>query len=97
MYPKIINSYDNMKREEPRNGIRSTKRNEEQIKNCEIFINDKKIDFCYYYQFPEGGEYTIIYKFKAPIKYADFMFYKCKDLISIDLSNFNGSELTSIS
>ena len=42
---RLINSYENMKREYPRNGIKKDIKNEEQIKNCDIFINDEKIEF----------------------------------------------------
>jgi hypothetical protein len=59
---KIINSYENVKREEPNerkwDEIKVNK-NEEDIKNCEIFINEKKINFDYYYNFPDEGNYII--------------------------------------
>ena len=45
---RIINSYENAKKEY--NNLIGEK-NEEEIKNCEIFINDKHIDFTYYYTF----------------------------------------------
>ena len=41
-----------------------TKKNEEEIKECEIFINGKIIDFTYYYIFKNKGKYLIKYKFK---------------------------------
>ena len=66
-----------MKREYPRNGIKKDIKNEEQIKNCDIFINDEKIEFGYYYEFPKEGEYTDIYRFHTLLKSTDFMFYKC--------------------
>ena len=40
------------------------KKNEKEKKICEIFINDKKIKFSYYYKFPKEGNYIIKYKFK---------------------------------
>ena len=65
---RIINSYENYKREMIKFGLRSSdfigKENEEEIKNCEIFINEKKIQFNYYYNFPKKGNYIIKYKFK---------------------------------
>ena len=43
---RIINSYENAKKEYSYiKGIE----NEKEIKNCDIFINNKKINFCYYY------------------------------------------------
>ncbi len=29
------------------------------IKNCELYINDEKIDFCFKYKFPKEGKYKI--------------------------------------
>ena len=43
---RIINSYENAKKEE---NYLIGKENEEEIKKCEMFINDNKIDFSYYY------------------------------------------------
>ena len=48
---RIINSFENTERENPywdRNII-EIKKNEDEIKECEIYINKKKIDFTYYY------------------------------------------------
>ena len=58
---RIINSYENAKKEEDElEGIK----NEEEIKMCEILINDKIIDFSYYYEFENEGNYKIKYIFK---------------------------------
>ena len=83
---RIINSYENAKEEE---NYLIGKENEEEIKLCEIFINDKKIDFSCYYYFKSKGKYKIKYIFKNLIKSTNYMFYKCNSLISLDLSNFN--------
>ena len=72
------------------------KENEKDIKDCEIYINDKKIDFTYYYTFKKKGEYKIKYKFKNLLTSASFMFYDCKSLLSLDLSNFNTQNVTNI-
>jgi len=63
---RIINSYENVKREDPKWewGKIKVLENEEEIKNCEIFINDKKIEFTYDYKFKNEGKYKIKYKFK---------------------------------
>ena len=59
---KIINSYENMKREQNKlNDIITEKENEEEIQKCEIYINNIKIDFNYSYNFEEVGIYTIKY------------------------------------
>ena len=96
---RILNSYENIKREEPDDwdwddmkGIE----NEDEIKNSDIFINDKKIDFNYYYKFPNGGIYTIKYKFNQLLTSTNFMFHCCSCLISLDLSNFNTEYVTNM-
>ena len=63
---RIINSFENTKRENPYWywNIIETKKNEDEIKECEIYINDKKIDFTYDYTFKNKGKYIIKYKFK---------------------------------
>ena len=58
---RIINSYENAKKEE---NYLIGQENEEEIKLCEIFINDNKIDFSYYYYFKNKGKYKIKYIFK---------------------------------
>ena len=63
--------------------------NEEEIKKCEISINDKLISFNYFHKFEEKGKHKIKYKFKNNLIRIGFMFYGCKSLINIDLSNFN--------
>ena len=68
---RIINSFENMKRESPFGNLSNieSKENEEEIKECEIYINDKKIDFTYYYTFKNKGKYIIKYKFKKIINF----------------------------
>ena len=47
---KILNSHDEVCREDKKNYIGSN--NEKEIKDkSEIYINEKKIDFCYKYKF----------------------------------------------
>ena len=62
---KIINSYENVYKEKYSCvwNDNSSIKNEEQIKECEIYINDKKINFSYYYEFPNEGIYIINLKF----------------------------------
>ena len=96
---KIINSYENVKREEPWNWYwdeMKVNNNEEEIKNCEIYINEKKIKFNYYYNFPKEGDYIIKYKFKKLLKYTNYMFDGCSSLTSLDLSSFNTQNVTNM-
>ena len=57
---RIINSFENAKREKLNWNwdIIENKENEKEIKDCEIYINDKKIDFTYYYIFENKGKYN---------------------------------------
>ena len=50
---RIINSFENTKRENRNQSFNNfeTKENEDEIKECEIYINDKKIEFTYDYIF----------------------------------------------
>ena len=95
---RIINSFENTKNEElyrPWKEIQPIE-NEEQIKECEIFINNNKINFNYYYKFQKEGNYIIKYKFKNLFISTDFMFYKCKSITLLDLSKFKTQKLTSM-
>ena len=95
---RIINSYENVKREESKwkwDKIESIK-NEEEIKDCEIYVNENKINVNYYYYFKKEGKYKIKFVFKKLLKSMNFMFYKCNTLISLDLSNFNGENVTNM-
>ena len=81
---RIINSYENIKYENKKDYDKS-KENEEEIKDCEIFINDKKINFTYYYKFSNAGNYIIKYKFKRLLKITNFMFADCNSLTKLNL------------
>ena len=54
-----------------------------------IYINDKKINFNYYYIFFQEGIYTIKYIFKKNLSSIHFMFYNCDSITSLDFTNFN--------
>ena len=88
---RIINFFENTKRKKRNWKWKNfeTKENEDEIKECEIYINDKKIEFTYDYTFKNKGKYIIKYKFKKLINSCNFMFFNCESLSSIDLSNFN--------
>jgi len=72
--------------------------NEKEIKdNCQIEINNKKIDFSYFYKFKEKGKYIIKYIFLKNITKTDFMFCDCNFLTNLNLSNFNTQNVTNMS
>ncbi len=62
---RIINSFENVKKEKQRKDEKDDYKyeNEEEIKKCRIKINGKLISFCYFYEFPKKGHYTIEYLF----------------------------------
>ena len=91
----IINSFENSK-----NGplssqlmLFSTKfegiNNEDEIKDCDIYINGQKIDFHYYVNFPKAGDYKIQYIFHKQFKSTNFMFYNCTNITYLDFTHFN--------
>jgi len=76
---KILGSYEEFLRTNP--GILKSNdlfKNEDEIKNCEIRINNEIIPFNYYHKFKSKGKYTIKYSFKNNLKCICFMFGDCK-------------------
>ena len=97
---RIINSFENAKREwkwddkdDDWNYL-----NEKEIKdNIEIKIDGKIIKFSYYYKFNKEGKYIIEYSFKNNLTKTCYMFYDCKSLINLNLSNFNTQNVINMS
>lgn len=88
---RIINSYEesyNEDNSEYKEKMNEDLKNEEDIKKCEIRINDKIIPFSYFHQFPKKGKYTIRYFFDK-LTQANHLFKNCSSLISLDFSHFN--------
>ena len=96
---RILNSFEEYKRI---NKLKDKEddykyENEKEIKeNCIITINNKIIPFNYIYKFKEKGKYKIEYSFKKNIKSLAYMFFGCKSLTNIDLSNFNTQNVTNM-
>ena len=91
---RIINSYEKFMKEHYYEDLGKEYENEEEIKKCEIRINDEIIPFCYFYKFNKKGKYKIKYIFKEYLKKIDYMFWGCSSLININLSNFNTQNVT---
>ena len=92
---RIINSYEQARRENSYIEYKKEYENEAQIKdNCEIRINDELIPFSYFHTFNKKGKYTIKYSFLLNITKTNFMFRECSSLININLSNFNTNNVT---
>ena len=74
-----------------------TKENGEEIKSakreCEIKINEK-IYSNHMYKFPKEGIYTVKFIFKKPIDDATKLFWQCECLKKVDLTHFQGNNLT---
>ena len=58
-----------------------------------MYINNKKTDFHYEYNFPQTGIYEIKFKFKSLFESRDCMFKEFGSLISVDLSHFNSNRI----
>ena len=88
---KILNCYEVSKEE---NEFFEGENNEKEIEeNCDIYLDGKKIDFCFKYEFEKEGKYTFKFVFKKPLTNLNYMFNECDKLISIDLSNFDSSNV----
>ncbi len=97
---QILNSYEEVKRKDPYRDWKNIKEieNEKEIKeNCEIYLNDKKIDFCYEYIFEKEDKNEIKIISKTTLKNTNFMFYNCSSLTSLNLSNFNTNNVNNMS
>ena len=97
---QIINSFENVKTEYDWGNKNDDWKyeNEKEIKeNVEIKIDGKKIKFEYHLKFQKEGKYKIEYLFKKNLTKTDYMFYDCKSLQNLDLSNFNSQNVTSMS
>jgi len=98
---QIINSFENYKRNRNIRMIDEKDyykyENEKEIKeNIEIRINGKKIDFSYLYKFNKEGKYKIEYLFKKNLTKTNHMFYNCKSITNLNLSNFNTQNVTNM-
>ena len=91
---RILNSYEECLRTVPDDVFKDENyKNENEIRKCEIQINDKLIPFNYFFNFKSKGKYKIKYSFKNKLKNICFMFRGCSSLINIDLSQFNGNNI----
>ena len=93
---KIINSYEQYKRENPNLIFNKNKENEKElIENCKIEIKGKIIPFSYYYQFKDK-KVRIKYIFTKNIRKMNYLFCRINHLESIDLSNFNAKNVANM-
>ena len=91
---KIINSYEQCKRENPKLIFDKNMENEKELKdNCKIEIEGKIIPFSYYYQFKDKS-LRVKYIFTKKLKLINYLFREVISLVNIDLSNFKASNVT---
>ena len=93
---RIINSFENYKRELGYKNNEYKYENEEEIKKCKLIINDEIIPLSYYHIFNKEGKYYIKYLFSENLTKINHMFRGCNSLIKIDLSNFNTQNVTNM-
>ena len=71
--------------------------NKQEIQDiCEIYIENKLVEFSFFKTFSYPGKYKFIFFFKKLLTNASKLFYKCKSLISIDLKNFKTNNITNM-
>ncbi len=71
--------------------------NEINSTNCELFLNDKLIDFSLKYKFPNEGKYKIKIVFKKLLNDISYMFCYCTSIRYMNLLNFNTNNVTNMS
>ena len=92
---RIINSYEESRRENKYIDDKKEYENEKEIKdNCIIFINDEFIPFSYSYKFNKKGKYTVLYIFKNNITNTNYMFNGCSSLTNINLNTNNVNDMS---
>ena len=92
---KILSSYEECIRNNPERYFKNDNyKNENEIKQCEIRINDEIIPFNYYHKFKSKGKYIIKYSFKTNLKSTCLLFRECELITKINLSNFNTNSVS---
>ena len=93
---RILNSYEEFSRTLENEQILikdNIYKNEDEIRKCQIKINDRLIPFNYVYKFKLKGNYVLKYSFQTIINKTDLMFADCSYLKNIDLSNFKSQNI----
>ena len=93
---QILNCYEEAKKENSviNEGVNNEK---DLLRNCIIYVNDKKIGFCFKYKFPVEGKYFVKIIFKNNIENVNYLFANCSSLSSCDLSVFNSNFVKNMS
>ena len=78
---RIINSFEEAKRNDSWYSGKGTNNEDEIKENCDLYLNNNKIDFSYKYKFPKDGKYKIQITIKNPLSNTNYMFFNLKKLI----------------
>ena len=92
---QILNSYEGALNND--SNLEGSNNKNDIEKNCELYLNDKKISFSFKIKFTQTGKNVLKFVFKKPLSNLNFMFYNCKTVKSIDLSNFNTYNVNNMS
>ena len=66
--------------------------NKNEIKKiCNIYFNDKKIDFTFEYIFDKPDMYCFMFEFTELLNYANKLFFNCSNLIILDFRKFKSN------
>lgn len=65
-------------------------------KNCDIFVDGKKVGFCKSYKFDRIGYHSVLLKLREKIKIIRDLFFHCKNIVFVDMSRFDCENLTSM-
>ena len=93
---RIINSYESHERELQNYKFEDNLRNEEDIKECKIEIEEKIIPFRYFHIFNKSGSFQIKFIFHKIPNNLVFIFSNCKKLTKVDLSNLNTKNVNNL-
>jgi surface protein len=98
---KVTKENLNKKEKGENNGIYFLNNQNNEIKNlnnedCELFINGEKTDFNFCFNPDREGEYEIKLVFKKKLTNCSNMFSTCQNIIRIDLSSFDSSQVTNM-
>ena len=70
---------------------------DEILHKCNIYLDDKKIDFTFEYNFKQPGKYIFTFEFVELLQYANKLFYKCSTLCNLDFRKFKTNCLKDMS
>ena len=99
-YENFIIATYNIKKDDINKDIRilnCCEDNKKEIEeSCQIYLNNEKINFNFFYKFNTENKYTFKFYFNKLLTNTSYLFYECSSLISLDLSNFKTYNVTNM-